>query len=45
MENIIDEIKASGFSHQSTFVAPNYYEIAIANIRDKYNINGYLKNR
>lgn len=43
-DNIIDEIKASGFSHQSTFVAPNYYEIAIANIRDKYNINGYLKN-
>lgn len=41
--NIIDEIKDSGFSNNSTFIAPNYYEVAIANIRENYNIPGYLK--
>lgn len=41
--NIIDEIKESGFSNEDTFVSPNYYEIAIANIRANYNVQGYLK--
>lgn len=41
--NIIDEIKASGFKNGAMFIAPNYYEIAIKNIKGKYNIPGYLK--
>lgn len=40
---IIDEIKASGFSRKDKYVAPNYYEVAIQNIKRKYNIPAYLK--
>lgn len=41
---IIDEIKKAGFYNGATYVAPNYYEIALKNIKNHYNINGYLKN-
>lgn len=42
-DNIIDEIKATGFVRESMYVAPNYYEIAINNIREGYNITGYCR--
>ena len=41
--SIIDEIKESGFSKTSTYIAPNYYEIAIKNIKENYNVPAYLK--
>lgn len=41
--DIIDEIKEAGFYKGSTYVAPNYYEIAIKNIQNGYNVTGYLK--
>ena len=43
-DNIIDEIKASGFTNGAKYVAPNYYEVAISNLREQYNIVGYLRN-
>lgn len=41
--HIIDEIKEAGFTVGSTFVAPNMFEIAVKNIKDGYNVKGYLK--
>lgn len=40
---IIDEIKAAGFVKGSMYVAPNYYDIAIQNIRNGLNTPGYCK--
>lgn len=38
---IIDEIKASGFSKDSMYIAPNYYEIAVENIKKGFNVLAY----
>lgn len=40
---IIDEIVASGFGKDSTYIPPNKYEIAIQNIRDNFNKRAYIK--
>lgn len=40
---IIEEIKAAGFTVGSTFVAPNMFEIAVKNLREGYNEKGYIK--
>ena len=40
---IIDEIKESGFAKGATYKPANEYEIAINNIREGYNLRGYLK--
>lgn len=40
---IIDEIKEAGFTKGSIYVAPNYYEIAIRNLHNDYNIPAYCK--
>ena len=42
-EQIIDEIKASGFTNDSTFVEPNMFEIAVQNLRDGYNERAYIR--
>ncbi len=42
-DNIIEEIKASGFTKENNYIAPDYYEVAIKNIRDGYNIPAYIK--
>lgn len=41
--DIIDDIKAAGFSKDDTYVAPNKYEIAIQNLKDGINDRGYIK--
>ena len=41
--DIIEDIKRAGFSAGSTYVAPNYYEIAIQNLRTGQNDRGYIK--
>lgn len=41
--DIIDDIKRAGFSANSTYVAPNYFEIAIQNLRTGQNDRGYIK--
>lgn len=43
LDAIIDEIELSGFYKGAKYVAPNYYEIAINNIKDGYNIPAHLK--
>jgi len=40
---IIDEIKDSGFTKGSTFTPLNLFEIAIQNLREGYNDKGYIK--
>ena len=42
-DNIIEEIKASGFTKENTYIAPDYYAVAIKNICDGYNIPAYVK--
>lgn len=42
-DNIIEEIKESGFTKENNYIAPDYYAIAIKNIRDGYNIPAYIK--
>lgn len=42
-ERIIDEIKAAGFTSDSTFVEPNMFEVAVKNIREGYNERAYIK--
>lgn len=42
-DNIIEEIKASGFTKENNYIAPDYYAVAIKNIRDGYNIPAYIK--
>lgn len=42
-EKIIDEIKAAGFTNDSTFVEPNMFEIAVKNLREGYNERAYIK--
>lgn len=42
-KNIIEEIKASGFTGDKNYIAPDYYAVAIKNIRDGYNIPAYIK--
>lgn len=42
-EQIIDEIKKSGFTNDSTFIEPNMFEIAVKNIKDGYNERAYIK--
>lgn len=41
--DIIDDIKAAGFSLEDRHVDPNLYEIAIQNLRDGHNDRGYIK--
>lgn len=41
--DIIEDIKAAGFSSNDTYVAPNQYEIAIKNLRQGLNDKGYIK--
>lgn len=41
--NIIEEIKESGFTKENNYIAPDYYAVAIKNIRDGYNIPAYIK--
>lgn len=41
--NIIEEIKESGFTKENNYIAPDYYAVAIKNIRDGYNIPAYTK--
>lgn len=40
---IIDEIKKCGFGKEAFYTPENEYNIALENIRDKYNIRGYTK--
>jgi hypothetical protein len=40
---IIDEIKDCGFGKNATYKPANMYEIAINNIRDRYNTKTYLR--
>ncbi len=40
---IIDEIKAMGFTKGATFQEPNQYNIAIANLRQGINDTGYIR--
>lgn len=42
-DNIIEEIKASGFTKENNYIAPDYYAVAIKNLRDGYNIPAYIK--
>ena len=42
-EQIIDEIKKSGFTNDSTFVEPNMFEIAVKNLKEGYNERAYIK--
>ena len=42
-DKIIDEIKATGFVKGSMYVAPNYYDIAIDNLKSGYNVSAYCK--
>ena len=42
-EKIIDEIKAAGFTNDSTFVEPNMFEVAVKNLREGYNERAYIK--
>ena len=41
--DIIEDIKRAGFSANSTYVAPNHFEIAIQNLRTGQNDRGYIK--
>ena len=41
--DIIEDIKRAGFSADSTYVAPNHFEIAIQNLRTGQNDRGYIK--
>ena len=41
--DIIEYIKRAGFSANSTYVAPNHFEIAIQNLRTGQNDRGYIK--
>ena len=41
--DIIEDIKAAGFSSTDTYVTPNQYEIAIKNLRQGQNDRGYIK--
>jgi len=41
--DIIEDIKAAGFSKNDTYVAPNQYEIAIKNLKQGLNDRGYIK--
>jgi hypothetical protein len=40
---IIDEIKNAGFTRESMFEPANMFEIAIQNLKDGYNDNGYIR--
>jgi hypothetical protein len=40
---IIDEIKELGFGKGEVYISPNAYTIAIANVRNKYNVTTYIK--
>lgn len=40
---IIDEIKACGFGKGATYIPSNQYEIALANLRNGYNVRAYLR--
>lgn len=42
-EQIIDEIKDSGFSKENKYIPPNLFEVAVKNLRDGYNERGYIK--
>ncbi len=42
-ENIINEIIEMGFGIGDKYKTPNMYEIAIARVKDGYNIKGYLR--
>ena len=42
-EKIIDEIKDCGFQKGATYIPPNQYEIAIANLRDGFNDRAYIR--
>ena len=41
--DIIEDIKAAGFSKKDTYIAPNQYEIAIRNLKQGVNDKGYIK--
>jgi len=40
---IIDEIKEAGFTVGSLFIQPNIFEIAVKNVREGYNVRGYIR--
>ena len=42
-DDIIEDIKRAGFSKSDTYVSPNLYEIAIANLRSGQNDRGYIR--
>lgn len=41
--DIIEDIKKAGFSKDDTYISPNLYEIAIANLRSGQNDRGYIR--
>ena len=41
--DIIDDIKTAGFAAGDTYVTPNYYEIAVRNLKSGINDNGYTR--
>ena len=42
-DKIIDEIKACGFQSGASYLPPNQYEIAIANLREGFNDRAYIR--
>lgn len=42
-DKIIDDIKKAGFAKGATYIEPNLYEIAIANLRSGCNDRGYIR--
>lgn len=42
-DQIIDEIRAAGFSRDDNYIPPNQYEVAVRNLRDGYNDRAYIK--
>lgn len=42
-DEIIDEIKSVGFTNDGVYEEPNKFEIAIKNIKNNYNVRGYVK--
>lgn len=42
-DDIIEDIKKAGFAKNSTYIAPNLYEIAIQNLKSGQNDKGYIR--
>ncbi len=43
LNEIVDEIKKCGFTNDGKYTSPNFFEIAIRNLRNEYNDRGYIR--